>query len=362
LPMRGMLVVLALLVLSGCVPMVDGLLGSDLAILGPQSPAVGDEVTYTLAGSAVPDLVEIRWDVNGRPQPSDGLTLRVRLDRPGIHTVAAEARGIDGDRIAFLQPVAVLPNRPAGTPDVVVFAFSGRCAFPCHPNDNRDGWGQAHRDALTLALAAEGADLRVEFRTYRAHVHDRTGYGRGFLSALDDLDGVQASLMNGFANPTRLVVMGHSHGTQFAHLLAYERPDVGFAASVLLDSVCQQWDVDHAAAFVVALRSPRGAPGAGEPYSVGCKVKPVSGRGYLDVGDAVPVTIERSLEVHSGGTEVLGEVGLVRDATLNSRGDGTRRGIELLSVPWEGHARVAEASSYAFLTAMAWLAEVLAQP
>lgn len=342
--------------------MVDGLLGSDLVILGPEAPAVGDEVTYALVGSAAPDLEDIRWDVNGRPQPYGGLTLDVQFDRPGTHTIAAEARASDGNRIAFLQPVAVLPSRPAGTPDVVVFAFSGRCSFDCHPDNNRDGWEPAHSDALELALAAEGVDLHVEFRTYRAHVHDRPGYGNGFLSALSDLDDVHESLMAGVANPTRLVLMGHSHGTQFAHLMAYERPDVGFAASILLDSVCLSWDVDHAAAFVVALRFSPGAPGAGGPYIVGCKVKPVSGRGYLDVGDAVPVTVERSLEVHSGGTELLGAVGPVRDATPNSRGDGTQRGIELLSVPWEGHQRVAAASSYAYLTAMAWLAEVLADP
>jgi pimeloyl-ACP methyl ester carboxylesterase len=342
--------------------MIDGLLGTDLAILGPESPAVGDEVTYALVGSAVPDLVDIRWDVNGRPQPSGALTLTVRFDRPGTHTIAAEARASDGNRIAFFQPVAVLPSRPAGTPDVVVFAFSGRCSFDCHPDNNRDGWEPEHRDALELALAAEGADLHVEFRTYRAHVYDRSGFGRGFLSALSDLDIVHESLITGVANPTRLVLMGHSHGTQFAHLMAYERPDVAFAASILLDSVCLSWDADHAAAFVAALRSPPGAPGAGGPYAVGCKVKPVSGRGYLDVGDAVPVTIERSLEVHSGDAEDLDELSPVRDTTPNSRGDGTRRGIELLVAHRESHTRVAEASSQAFLAAMAWLADVLADP
>lgn len=340
--------------------MVDGLLGSDLAIVGPESPAVGEEVTYVLVGSAVPDLVDIRWDVNGRPQAAGGLTLGVRFDRLGTHTIAAEARASDGNRIAFFQPVAVLPNRPAGTPDVVVFAFSGRCGPDCHPDNNRDDWEPAHRDALERALAAEAADLRVEFRTFRAHVHDRPGYGRGFLSALSDLDSVHERLITGVANPTRIVVMGHSHGTQFAHLLAYERPDVGFAASILLDSVCLSWDADHAAAFVAALRSPPGARGAGGPYAVGCKVKPISGRGYLDVGDAVPVTIERSLEVHSGDAEDLDELSPIRDTTPNSRGDGTTRGIELLTAERESHTRVAEASSQAFLAAMAWLANVLA--
>lgn len=342
--------------------MVDGLLGRDLAIVGPESPAVGVEVTYALVGSAVPDLTDIRWDVNGRPQPSLGQTLRVRFDRPGTHTIVAEARGRDGNRLAFFQPVAVLPSRPAGTPDVVVFAFSGRCGFPCHPDANRDGWGPTHVHALERALVAAGSDLRVEFRTYRAHVHDRLGYGRGFLSALSDLDEVHASLMTGFANPARLVLMGHSHGTQFAHLLAYERPNVRFAASILLDSVCLQWDADHASAFVAALRTPHGVRAAGGPHDVGCKVMPVTGRGYMDVGDTVPATIERSLEVHSGGSVFSGVAGLVRDTTPNSRGDGTRRGIELLSVLWEDHSRVAEASSYAYVTAMSWLADTLAGP
>jgi pimeloyl-ACP methyl ester carboxylesterase len=355
------LAVLAVLT-SGCAPALDALVGGDLVIVGPEAPVVGTEVTYALLGSATQGLTNLRWEVNGRSQATSEPVVQVRFERTGIATITVRGDGPDGGRLAFTQVTVTLPSRPAGTPDVIVFAFSGRCGFPCHPDFNRDRWELAHRWTLDQALASAGANVSVDFRTYRAHVYDRAGFGRGFLSALEDLDHAQRTLVDGVANPTRLVLVGHSHGTQFAHLLAHERPQARFAASVLLDSVCLSWDADHAATFVQALRTPPGTrPGSG-PFEIACKNQLVPGRGYLDIGDTVPHNVDRSFEVRSGGTEFIGPSGLVLDATPNGRRDGTQRGVEHLEVPWEDHVEVATAASFGYLSAVQWLANVLSAP
>ena len=139
---------------------------------------------------------------------------------------------------------------------MILIAFSGRCgsARCIAPAENEDALARDTVPALLAAWSAAGAA------------------------------------------PPQLVLLGHSHGTQLAHLLAFEHPEVGFAASILLDSLCWGWDRDHAAGLVARM-----APGAGPwaatgPYAPGCDVLTVPGVGRLDLGDVVPWNVTRSLE------------------------------------------------------------------
>lgn len=355
------------LFLASCVPALNVGDDSHLTIiaLDGRSPrgivAVDSPATFIIVGRHAHEIQSVRWEMHGRVLPGTGPSTRVVFHRPGPHVVRAYAQGRQGLYELSLLVDVTLPARPPNTPDVIVLAFSGRCGPLCHPDDNSADWTEAHRSAIQGAFAAAGVSQHVELRQYRSHLHDRDGFGKGFLSALAELDDLHQSLANGFLNPTRFVLLSHSHGTQFAHLLARERPELTFAASILLDSVCFMWDVDHAETYVRQLRMAPGTRLGSGPFSVGCKVVRVSGR-RLDHGDAIPSNVDASLEVWSGGSQWAGGFGLVRDVTPNDRVTtlgAYSRAPERLVVSWEDHERIARAYSFGFRSAADWLAATL---
>lgn len=239
---------------------------------------------------------------------------------------------------------------------IVLIAFSGRCALTsCTPPDeNEDALARALVPAAVAAWTAAG--LRVETWTYRAHVDDDPERGRGYRSAASELENAVQDGVIGPESGVRVVLLGYSHGTQFAHLLAFEHPDVRFAASVLLDSICLGFDADHAARLVATLAPGAGPWAAAGPYHVGCDVLSIPGLvGHLDLGDVVPWNVARSLEVRSGG-QVLGAV---RDVRSNVRPDGTRAGIEVLDLPSLRHQATDEPDGAVFEAWVTWTVEVL---
>jgi hypothetical protein len=259
------------------------------------------------------------------------------------------------------SPAATAPApAPAGAvgeaPDVLLIVFSGRCALSsCTPPDeNEDALARTLVPAVVAAVTEAG--FRVEVWTYRAHAEDDPGRGRGYRSALSDLEKAVQDGVLGPHTGARPVLVGYSHGTQFAHLFAFEHPDVPFAASVLLDSICLGWDADHAASLVAAFAPGAGPWAADGPYEVGCDVLSIPGMlGHLDLGDVVPWNVARSLEVRTGG-QVLGAV---RDVRTNVRPDGSRVGLDVVDLPALPHREVDEPGGAAFDAWIGWLLEVL---
>jgi hypothetical protein len=261
------------------------------------------------------------------------------------------------------DPVAIAP--PPGVagagegPDLLLLAFSGRCALrSCTPPDeNEDALA---RSLVPAALAAwRAAGLTADAWTYRSHVDDDPVRGRGYLSAVADLQSAVRDGTIGPGSPTRVVLLGYSHGTQWAHLIAFEHPEVAFAASVLLDSICLGWDADHAARLVAAVAPGRGRWSAEGPYTVGCDVLSVPGvLGHLDLGDVVPWNVERSLEVWSGGQAL----GVVRDVRRNVRPDGSRSGLSLSEHPEMRHQASDEPDGVAFAVWASWVVELVRAP
>jgi hypothetical protein len=238
---------------------------------------------------------------------------------------------------------------------VILIAFSGRCGSSrCSaPAENEDALAEDTVPALLAAWSAAG--LRAEAWTYRGHVDDDPVRGRGYASADADLRAALAAWSAAGSAPAQLVLLGHSHGTQFAHLLAFEHPGVGFAASILLDSMCLGWDLDHAARLVARMAPGAGAWSATGPYSVGCDVIAVPGVGRLDLGDVVPWNVARSLELTSGGQFL----GLARDARKNVRLDGSDAGIDTVAFRHLDHRAIDEPGQGALEFAAAWLVEAL---
>ncbi len=255
-------------------------------------------------------------------------------------------------------PIAA-PVAGAGEgPDLLLIAFSGRCALrSCTPpEENEDALA---RSLVPAALAVwRAAGLAVEAWTYRSHVDDPVR-GRGYLAAVADLENAVRDGTIGPGSHTRIVLLGYSHGTQWAHLLAFEHPAVPFAASVVLDSICFGWDEDHAARLVAAVAPGRGPWAPQGPYAVGCDVLAVPGiLGRLDLGDVVPANVARSLEVWSGGQVA----GLVRDVRLNVRLDGARVGLDVVELPELRHQAADAPFGPAFDAWTTWVVEVANVP
>jgi pimeloyl-ACP methyl ester carboxylesterase len=242
---------------------------------------------------------------------------------------------------------------------VILIAFSGRCGSSrcTPPAENEDALALDTVPALLAAWSSAG--LRAEAWTYRGHVDDDPVRGRGYASADADLRAALVAWATGATAPPQLVLLGHSHGTQFAHLLAFEHPQVAFAASILLDSMCLGWDLDHADRLVARMSPGAGPWSATGPYAVGCDVLTVPGiRSRLDLGDVVPWNVARSLELTSGG-QVLG---LARDARKNVRLDGSDTGIDTAAFPHLNHRAIDEPGQGALEFAAAWLVQVLVGP
>jgi pimeloyl-ACP methyl ester carboxylesterase len=237
---------------------------------------------------------------------------------------------------------------------VILIAFSGRCGSSrCSPPaENEDALALDTVPALLAAWSAAG--LRAEAWTYRGHVDDDPVRGRGYASADADLRSALTSWSAAGSAP-QLVLLGHSHGTQFAHLLAFEHPAVAFAASILLDSMCLGWDLDHAARLVHRMSPGVGTWSATGPFAVGCDVIQVPGVGRLDLGDVVPWNVARSLELTSGGQFL----GLARDARTNVRLDGSGTGIDTVAFGHLDHRAIDEPGAGALEFAATWLIQVL---
>jgi hypothetical protein len=259
------------------------------------------------------------------------------------------------DAAALALPDPVGAARPADAPDVLILAFSGRCdpSVCVAPDGNSDDLARDTLPALVRAMADKG--VSVSFRSYRAHVDDHALLGSGYRSAAADLIRAFEDWVVGRRDPTRLVLLGHSHGTQFVHLLAFEHPQVPFEASVLIDSVCVAWDADHARRLVEAMTPGVGDWATASAYQVGCDVLDLPQVGRRDLGDVVPWNVATSLEVQSGG-QVLG---LVRDATPNLRLDGSTLALDLVRFTDVRHRDVDEPSSPAFDVIVTWLTERL---
>jgi hypothetical protein len=256
------------------------------------------------------------------------------------------------------QPPASLTN-----PDVLVVGFAGRCGvWPgCSaPSENRAylSYSPTPNTLAAVADAFEALGYSTATYSFRSHLLDSSTWGDGYLSAQDAIDWVTTNWIEESQDPTRLVLVAHSHGNQFMSLLAMDNPALTFDWGIYLDSVCYQWETDHL----------YGTPGWFEavyvnrenypfPLSVidACDDYPVPGVAELqDISDVVPFNVVWSVEVSSSG-EALG---MVRDDDPNHRPDGSSSigaGLAGLYQPNEAHTEVHNKGSQA----MTWVRETI---
>lgn len=245
---------------------------------------------------------------------------------------------------------AALTERPAGSPDVLIFAVSGRCPFVCTdaPAANWDYLSKRGTvEAVAAAFRAKG--LKVEAHAYSDHLlrSHQSRYSpqpqAGFVQLQDDFEHLSGELVTGRRNPARIVLLAHSHGVNWTHQLARLYPQVPIALAIDLDGICLLFESDHRASFA-QLRAQE--PGRTWPFDLArsCDLIGLGRRSYRSKDLTWP-NIALNLEAHSRPLNFLFEL------TPNIRPDGSRRGIETRTFGQDDHGD----TSYPDSAAVRWV-------
>jgi len=245
------------------------------------------------------------------------------------------------------NPLLPLPEGEA--PDIVLLSVSGHggavSAIFCESDENRaylmDG-GEA-TEALLSAFDNLGLDVLDAHFSDRVFA-DESGLADrlGFAEMVGFLKAVQAKWITGQAQPTRVVIVAHSHGATWAHLAVALLDEIPIEYLITLDGICLQWECEHTAGLAEWLAANGFAPPT--DLTRPCELWTV-GEVEYDTKDVAFDNVSINLEVHSNGFP-LG------DCCTNVRLDGTTDGIETFMAP-ESHSGVTLADS----VSMAWVVD-----
>lgn len=242
-------------------------------------------------------------------------------------------------------------------PDVIVLGVSGRCSPPCvAPRDNWDYLSsRGTLDAVADVYTAAGYTVQVGgYASHPAETHTSPYLSRpqpGFEALVRDVQRVQEAWL-GSAQPPRLILVAHSHGVVWSHLLTRIFPQVRFDLQVDLDGLCVAWRSD----FGASVRALPPAP-ADQPQALdACEPVRVAGRN-VPLKDVVWPNVAASLEVQSkrlpartgpsGGLPV----NYLFETSRNVRLDGSAAGITRFVSVREDHSTV----TYPNSDAMRWV-------
>lgn len=232
-----------------------------------------------------------------------------------------------------VEPTAV---RPEGTPDLVVIAISGHCGLVCN---TRDTWsyldkasestgGVAVLDGIVRAYAELGFE---NIETFSASSFVTAHYSEisdelepGYLQVQGYLDEVKRELIDGYVNPTRVVLVGHSHGTVWASLLAMNNLDVTFDAFISLDAICWMWWAKHKQfIYETFVDGPWPLPfplDQGDP----CGTLQIPGQRHrANINDVVSANVIYGLEVRTSFRLLSFDPNVLADDDVNVRINGT---------------------------------------
>ena len=253
------------------------------------------------------------------------------------------------------------PLRPEGTPDIYIFSFSGHKPRPgdnteylCFDGDFSsflDGGVTQMGNHLEASLNNLSNDSKwmVEKSCYADELYDTYDRrdSKGFLSAIEEWNHVYKTYVHGYRNPTRIVVIGHSHGTVWARnllMMAWLSNDVAtMPVDYLIDldgvalgweepfgGVGDHWQTEVKAAFQDGTYRYNTSFPSGQwwddwrPWLTfeRYEISDAEGSIPLSIKDIVPPNVAHNIEV-------IAEIPVgVSDLQLNYRYDGSRSDIE----------------------------------
>ncbi len=249
----------------------------------------------------------------------------------------------DDDDIDIDDNDGDLNLRPDDAPDVLILSVSGHNLwFGLSPECTGTGYNceyllqRGTLDAIGQVFLNRG--YGVEGWTHVDELYDQyediDGDGQeeivdfGFLALLDEIDWVVENWIADFDNPTRVIVVAHSHGGVWAHSALMLRPSLPVDVLIDLDSNALCWEEDFACAL----------NGDNWQSAINDYVDYYAPDWWFDVGDAgdswlvpgldalqdiedvVPDSVLLNLEVH-------GSTLLAYDNQFNYRRDGSLTGL-----------------------------------
>ncbi len=265
-----------------------------------------------------------------------------------------------------------LTPRPQGSPDVLILAVSGRCPCLNGPINNVEYLGQrgtvraltAAFEALGLSVAHIGASAHLTSHFPPSAYESQLGEGvtvappqDGFIQLEDHLKAAYSNLIYGRSNPTRIVLVAHSHGVVWTHALARAHPDIPISLIIDLDGVCDLWEQDNRTLIQNYVRALGHNPWPFD-LSNACGSLRVGNLRY-DLKDLVYPNVAQNLEVQSQRLVSLRgglHANFPYDALDNVRPDGSRLGIQTFHSPDDTHTTVSLPTS----SAMAWVKSSIA--
>ncbi len=208
------------------------------------------------------------------------------------------------------------PNpRPPGTPDYLIISVSGHChPITCGPDPNVEYLG---RDLTIAELARPLLDAggTVEMQYFTDNFYEEPAAAPpslGFLNLLIALASARDSLVADWDNPTRIIVVAHSHGTVWAHTALHYYEQRGFPVPVDIlvdfDAVSVGWEskglpfTGFGDAWSNVITEYTTRTGAVWPFDVGNATDSWTLPGVAtpqDIEDVVPDSVRNNFEVWS---------------------------------------------------------------
>ena len=305
------------------------------------------------------DILTYRYTVNGEAIEHGESTLALTFYKTGSYRV--EVSVSDGEHTIgdSVRVTARDELRPADAPDVVLLGFAGRCGHgfgDCSaPTDNYSYLDRTPETLQTLESTFQSLGYSTRSLSFRANLEDHAAHGLGYQAAEYALEAIRDLWIRDYENPTRVVLVAHSHGNQFMSLLAMNHPEVTFDYAYL-DAVCFRWDADHVKSgrFGSVYGSQVNWPKPLNTLGAACDTVKLPGiSDYQDISDVVPDNVTYALEVRSNGVYGLP---MVYDDEINHRFDGSRRGVAGIYQEDEDHMQVHGSNS----AALSWVMNTVA--
>ncbi|ULH14268.1 hypothetical protein MF271_01735 (plasmid) [Deinococcus sp. KNUC1210] len=250
-----------------------------------------------------------------------------------------------------------LTPRPEGSPDILMVTFSGRC--PCFnvPGDNVDYLtARGTSDDLAAPFRARGLSVLIVGASghLTAHVplavhNEQLGSGvtvappqEGFVQMEARLVAAQRDWIVGRSNPTRIVLVGHSHGVVWTHALARAHPDIPISALIDLDGICDLWELDNRRLIQDYVKQAGQNPW---PFDLSNSCASVRvGHVRYDLKDVVYPNVALNVEIQTQPLVVLPgggtDLNFPFDRLANIRPDGSHAGIQTRRFSSETHTSV----------------------
>lgn len=230
-------------------------------------------------------------------------------------------------------------NRPSDAPDFVVLACSGH-EFTVNAGLYRPSYLIRDGAALDVGAALESLGASVSVWDHGDSFYDHDDEGNaftpgsgeatdyGFLQLLEEMVFIRDSMIAQFDNPTRVVVLAHSHGVVWCHTAMHLISDLPVDVLIDLDGDVESWDSTPfpgvaADSWDAVISEYNGITGFEWAFDIRAARDGWTVPGLAepqDIEDVVPASADLALEVWGGGQ-------MLRDVDPNVRLDGSSDGI-----------------------------------